>query len=74
MSPARTPEQIRASLEDHRRELTSSIELLRDDVAELSDWRAQIRKHEKPAVIAAAVAGFVLAGGIGGFTGLLRRG
>jgi hypothetical protein len=72
-SAKRTPEQIRASLEDHRRELSSSIESLRDDVTELSDWRAIIRRHQQPAVIAAAVAGFVLAGGIGGITGIFSR-
>ncbi|MGX6449822.1 DUF3618 domain-containing protein [Patulibacter sp. S7RM1-6] len=70
----RTPEEIRASLEEHRRELTKSIEGLRDEVTELSDWRAHLRRNTKAAAIAAGVAGFVLAGGIGGITGLLRRG
>ncbi|MBF6619554.1 MAG: DUF3618 domain-containing protein [Patulibacter sp.] len=73
MSPSRTPEQIRASLEIRRHELSSSIELLRDDVAELSDWRAQIRRNQKAVAIAVGVTGFVLAGGIGALTGALRR-
>lgn len=74
MSPSRTPEEIRASLEDHRKELTNSIELLKSDVTELSDWRGHVRRNQKAAVIGVAVAGFVLAGGLGGLTGLLRRG
>ncbi|WP_210492125.1 DUF3618 domain-containing protein [Patulibacter sp. SYSU D01012] len=70
----RTPEEIRASLEEHRRELSRSIEGLRAEVTELSDWRSQLQRNVKPAAIAAGVAGFVLAGGIGGLTGLLSRG
>lgn len=73
MSPTRTPEEIRASLEQRRSELSQSIEALRDDVSELSDWRGQIRRNQKAVAIAAGVAGFVLAGGIGALTGVLRR-
>lgn len=73
MSASRTPEEIRASLEARRHELSSSIELLRDDVAELSDWRQQIRRNQKAVAIAVGVTGFVLAGGIGALTGAFRR-
>jgi hypothetical protein len=73
MSPTRTPEEIRASLEARRQELSSSIELLRDDVSELTDWREQIRRNQKAVVIAVGVTGFVLAGGIGALTGAFRR-
>ncbi|EHN12038.1 hypothetical protein PAI11_10730 [Patulibacter medicamentivorans] len=69
----RTPAEIRASLENHRRELTSSIELLRSDVTELSDWRRQVKKNQQAVAVAVGVGGFVLAGGIGALTGLLRR-
>ncbi|WP_320673257.1 DUF3618 domain-containing protein [Patulibacter defluvii] len=69
----RTPDEIRASLENHRRELTSSIELLRSDVTELSDWRRQVKKNKQAVAVAVGVGGFVLAGGIGALTGLLRR-
>ncbi len=34
--------------------------------AQLTDWRAQVRRNEKNLQIAAAAAGFVIAGGIGG--------
>ncbi len=73
MSPSRTPEEIRASLEARRMELSSSIELLRDDVSEITDWREQIRRNQKAVAIAVGVTGFVLAGGIGALTGALRR-
>ena len=71
--PTRTPEEIRASIEANRRELGTSIERLRGEVAVLTDWRGQLRKHQKPAVIGAAVAGFVIGGGIAAFGGLFRR-
>ena len=69
--PTRTPEQIRASIELNRRELGSSIELLRNEVTALTDWRRQLREHRRDALIAAAVAGFVIGGGIAGVTGVL---
>ncbi|MDX8152963.1 DUF3618 domain-containing protein [Patulibacter brassicae] len=69
----RTPAEIRASLEEHRRELSNSIELLRSDVTELSDWRRQVQRHRTAVLVAASVGGFVLAGGIGVLTGRRRR-
>ena len=59
----RTPEEIRASIEANRKELGTSLERLRGDVAVLTDWRGQLVKHQKKAVIGAAVAGFVVGGG-----------
>lgn len=69
--PTRSPEQIRASIELNRRELGTSIELLRREVTALTDWRRQLREHRREALIAAAVAGFVIGGGIAGVTGVL---
>jgi hypothetical protein len=71
--PNRTPEQIRASIEDNRRELAVSLERLRGEVAEVTDWRKQIVTHQKQVMIGAAAAGFVLGGGIAGIVGLFRR-
>jgi hypothetical protein len=71
--PARTPEQIRASIEHNRRELGTSIVQLRTEVAILTDWRRQLRDHRREAMIAAAAAGFVIGGGIAGVTGVLFR-
>jgi Protein of unknown function (DUF3618) len=60
----RTPEQIRASIEQNRQELGTSLEKLRQEVAEITDWRGQLRAHQKQVLIGAGVAGFVLGGGI----------
>lgn len=64
MPAARTPEEIRASIEHNRQELGTSIEKLRVEVIRLTDWRSQLRHHQAQAVIGAGVAGFVLGGGI----------
>ncbi len=75
--PTRTPEQIRASIEQNREQLGSSLEHLRAEVTALTDWRAQLGAHRREALIAAAVAGFVIGGGIAGLGGLVfgrRRG
>jgi hypothetical protein len=69
----RTPEQIRASIEENRRELGLAIERLQGEVAELTNWRKKVAEHQKQILIGAAVAGFVLGGGIAGVTGLFRR-
>lgn len=61
---ARTPEEIRASIELNRRELGTSLERLRGEVVRVTDWRAQVRRHQRQLVIGAGVAGFVLGGGI----------
>jgi hypothetical protein len=69
MAGKRTPDEIRASIEQSRQELGTSLVRLRDEVTELTDWRAQVRRNEKSLGIAAAAAGFVLAGGVGGAFG-----
>ena len=71
--PNRSPEQIRASIEAHRLELARSLENLRGEIQVASDWRRQIQQHQKQVLIGAAVAGFILGGGIAGITGLFRR-
>ncbi len=74
MSPQqRSPEQIRASIEQNRKELGDAIGRLQGEVQKATDWRKQIRTHQQQVVIGAAVAGFVIGGGIGGFFGLFKR-
>jgi hypothetical protein len=70
---SRTPEEIRASIEANRQALGTSMERLQQDIAVLTDWRSQLVKHQKQAVIGAAVAGFVIGGGIAAFGGLFLR-
>ena len=50
----RTPDQIRASIEANRNELSRSLVSLRGEVVGLADWRAQINRH-RPQVIAGAL-------------------
>ena len=71
MAATRTPEEIRRSIEANRAELGLAVEKLRTEVAEFADWRQQIRNHQKQVLIGAAVAGFVLGGGLAAMTGLL---
>jgi hypothetical protein len=69
----RSPEEIRRSIETNRAELALSLSRLRGEVAEVADWRKQIARHRKQVVIGAAVAGFVIGGGIAAVGGILRR-
>jgi hypothetical protein len=64
--PSRTPEEIRASIEQNRQELGVSLDRLRHEVTELTDWRAQLRRNQQTLTVAAAGAGFLLGGGVGG--------
>ncbi len=61
---ARSPEEIRASIEQNRQELGSSLERLRGEVVKVTDWRAQLRRHQQQLTVGAGVAGFVLGGGV----------
>ena len=71
MAETRTPEEIRRSIEANRAELGLAVDRLRAEVAETTDWRRHIREHQREVLIGAAVAGFVLGGGIAAMTGLL---
>jgi hypothetical protein len=73
MGGTRSPEEIRRSIEANRAELGMAVEKLRAEVAVVTDWRAQLRANQKNVLIGAAVAGFVLGGGIAAVGGLLRR-
>lgn len=69
----RTPAEIRMSVEETRRELEFSLNDLSAKVTEITDWRTQLVRHKRELVIGAAVAGFVVGGGIAAFTGLFKR-
>jgi hypothetical protein len=72
--PTRSPEEIRASIEHNRQELGQSLERLRGEVTRLTDWRSQIRNHQREVIAAAAVVGFVVGGGLAAVGGLLGGG
>jgi orotate phosphoribosyltransferase-like protein len=69
----RTPAEIRASIEQNRAELGAAVERLRAQATELADWRSHLRRHRTEVLVGAAVAGFVLGGGIAAMVGRLRR-
>jgi hypothetical protein len=71
MAQARSPEEIRQSIEANRAQLGVAVERLRGEVTRATDWRRQLDRHRKEVLIGAAVAGFVVGGGIAAVTGLL---
>jgi hypothetical protein len=72
MAGARTAEEIRRSIEANRAELGVAVDRLRAEVTEVTDWRKQINRRRKQVLIGAAVAGFVLGGGLAALGGLMR--
>ena len=71
MAEIRSPQEIRRSIEANRAELGLAVERLRTEVEKATDWRAHFERHKKEVLIGAAVAGFVLGGGIAAMTGLI---
>jgi orotate phosphoribosyltransferase-like protein len=71
MAATRSAEEIRRSIEANRAELGVAVERLRTEVSVMTDWRRQLHEHRKQVIVGAAVAGFVLGGGIAAATGLL---
>jgi hypothetical protein len=71
--PTRTPEEIRASIEDNRAQLALSVDRLRGEVERVTDWRGFVSRHRTQVLAGAAVAGFVLGGGLAAFGTLRRR-
>jgi Protein of unknown function (DUF3618) len=69
--PARSAEEIRASIEQNRQELGSSLEKLRVEVVKVTDWRSQLRARQQPLMIGAGATGFVLGGGIAALGGIV---
>jgi Protein of unknown function (DUF3618) len=70
---SRSPEQIRTSIEETRRELAYSVNDLRSKVNELTNWRRQLAENRDKALIGAAVAGFIIGGGVAATFSLIRR-
>ena len=71
--PQRSSDEIRASIEETRRELSYSVTDLQSKVKELTNWRARLAENQQAAIIGAAVAGFVIGGGIAATVRLFRR-
>ena len=69
----RSPEEIRSSIQSTRQELAFSMNDLRAKVNTLTDWRRPLAENRQAAIVGAAVAGFVIGGGIAATVSLLRR-
>ena len=67
--PGRSAAEIRRDIEAQRQDLGRSVEALRGRVAELTDWRRQVREHRRELMVGAAVVGFA----VGGLIALRRR-
>jgi hypothetical protein len=71
MAATRSPQEIQRSIEANRVQLGVAVERLRGEVTKAADWRGHFQRHRKEVLIGAAVAGFVVGGGIAAMTGLL---
>ena len=71
MAAARTPEEIRRSIEANRAQFGLAMERLRGEVTAATDWRAHFQRHRREVLIGAAVTGFLLGGGLAAMTGLV---
>jgi hypothetical protein len=65
----RSAAEIRSSIEANRMELAVSLDRLRGELAQLTDWRAHVQRHRGQLIAGAAVVGFAL-----GVRMLRRRG
>jgi hypothetical protein len=70
---SRSPQQIRSEIEETRRELAFSVNDLRAKVGEITNWRKQLADNRQAALVGAAVAGFVIGGGVAATVSLIRR-
>ena len=68
----RTPQEIRASVENTRQELEYSLNDLQAKVTEITDWKSKLAEHRREVLIGAAVAGFLIGGGIAAIAGVFK--
>ncbi len=61
----RTPERIRADIENEREQLADAVEHLRVSIGDAANVTGRLKAKLPVAAAGAASAGFVLAGGIG---------
>ena len=73
MPAEQTPEQLRLTIENTRQELAFSVNDLRSKVTELTNWRRGLSENRQAALVGAAVAGFVVGGGVAATVSLFRR-
>ena len=59
-APGRSAEEIRRDITAQQGELATSVDALRSRVTELTDWRRQVREHQREIAIGAAIVGFTI--------------
>lgn len=59
-TPGRSAAEIRRDIDLQRQDLSHSVTALRGRVAELTDWRRQVREHQRELAIGAAIVGFTI--------------
>ena len=57
---ARSPQEIRGSIERTRDELAQSVEDLRVKMRVMTDWRRQLDEHRTAAIAVGAAVGFLV--------------
>jgi len=60
--PARSPAEIRSSIESNRMELAVAVDRLRGEVVYVTDWRGHIERHRGQLMVGAAVIGLAIGG------------
>ena len=73
MGGARSSAEIRDSIESNRAELAIAVDRLKGEVQRATDFKRQFEAHKTEILLGAAVAGFVIGGGIAALGGLFRR-
>jgi hypothetical protein len=58
----RSAAEIRDSIESNRAELALSLNNLHGEVARITDWRGQLKRHQRELSIGVAVVGVLLLG------------
>jgi hypothetical protein len=71
--PTRTDEQVRRDIEAERERLAAAVESLRVEMGEAADISGKLKSKLPVVAVAAAGAGFFLAGGIGATARLIFR-
>ncbi|CAB4856847.1 unannotated protein [freshwater metagenome] len=71
-SQQRSADEIRAGIAERQQALAGSLTLLRGEVVAIADWRRYVNGNRPKVLAGAAVAGFVLGGGIAAIIGRRR--
>lgn len=56
----RSAAEIRSSIESNRAELALSLDRLHGEVARVTDWRGQLKRHQREVAIGVAAVGVLL--------------